>query len=480
MVENLLRAKWKAKWKESAMRVLVLGSGGREHALCWALAASPIVSDLLCAPGSDAIAREAACLPLAVDDLDGILALCRERAVDLVVPGPELPLVLGLVDRLEAAGIRAFGPSAAAARLEGSKAFAKEFCARHGIPTAAHRSFSREQADAARAHLRERGAPIVVKADGLAAGKGVTVAATVDEALEAVDRAFAGAFGDAGERLVIEECLVGEEASLFALVDGEHVLELGTAQDHKRAGEGDTGPNTGGMGAYSPAPCMTPEVIERAVAEILRPTVAGMAAEGTPYRGVLYAGLILTEDGPKLIEFNVRFGDPECQVLMPRLMTDLGQLLLGAADGMLSHMNLRWYPEPALTVVLAANGYPGDYEKGSEIRGLDRAAAIEGVTIFHAGTRIEDGRVLADGGRVLNVTATGATLEQARDRAYAAVDQIDWPGGFCRRDIGWRALGGSGGPGAKPKEEWARLRKLTGDRHHTPAEQLQRESRKER
>jgi phosphoribosylamine--glycine ligase len=279
---------------------------------------------------------------------------------------------------------------------------------------------------------------------------------------------------------VIEECLLGEEASLFALVDGEHVLELGTAQDHKRAGEGDTGPNTGGMGAYSPAPCMTPEVIERAMAEILRPTVAGMAAEGTPYRGVLYAGLILTEDGPKLIEFNVRFGDPECQVLVPRLMTDLGQLLLGAADGMLSHMNLRWYPEPALTVVLAANGYPGDYEKGSEIRGLDRAAAIEGVTIFHAGTRIEDGRVLADGGRVLNVTATGATLEQARDRAYAAVDQIDWPGGFCRRDIGWRALGGSGGPSAKPKEEWARLRKLTGDRHHTPAEQLQRESRKER
>jgi phosphoribosylamine---glycine ligase len=427
------------------MRGLVVGSGGREHALCWALAASPLVSELLCAPGSDAIGREAACVPLAVDDLDGIVSLCRERAVDLVVPGPELPLVLGLVDRLEAAGIKAFGPSAAAARLEGSKAFAKEFCSRHGIPTAAFRSFAADQAEFARAHVRERGAPIVVKADGLAAGKGVTVAATVDEALDAVDRAFAGAFGDAGERLVIEECLVGEEASLFALVDGEHVLEFGTAQDHKRAGEGDTGPNTGGMGAYSPAPCMTPELTLRAMSEIVRPTVAGMAAEGTPYRGVLYAGLILTEDGPKLIEFNVRFGDPECQVLVPRLMTDLGQLLLGAADGMLSHMDLRWYPDPALTVVLAARGYPGDYDKGSEIRRLDQAAAIEGVTIFHAGTCFEGGRVLSDGGRVLNVTATGATLGQARNRAYAAVDRIDWPGGFCRRDIGWRALGGTSG-----------------------------------
>jgi phosphoribosylamine---glycine ligase len=424
------------------MRVLVLGSGGREHALCWALAASPVVSDLLCVPGSDAIGREATSVLLAVDDLDGIVSLCRERAVDLVVPGPEMPLVLGVVDRLEAAGIKSLGPSAAAARLEGSKAFAKEFCTRHGIPTAAFRSFSREQADAARAYVRERGAPIVVKADGLAAGKGVTVAASLDEALDAVDRVFEGAFGAAGERLLIEECLLGEEASLFALVDGEHVLEIGTAQDHKRAGEGDTGPNTGGMGAYSPAPCMTPELTRRAMAEIVLPTVAGMAAEGTPYRGILYAGLILTDGGPKLIEFNVRFGDPECQVLVPRLMTDLGQLLLGAADGMLSHMDLRWYPEPALIVVLAANGYPGDYAKGSEIRGLDEAAAIEGVTIFHASTRIEDGRVLADGGRVLNVTATGATLEQARDRAYAAVDRIDWPGGFCRRDIGWRALGG--------------------------------------
>jgi phosphoribosylamine--glycine ligase len=344
--------------------------------------------------------------------------------------------VLGLVDRLEGAGIKSCGPSAAAARLEGSKAFAKAFCARHGIPTARHRTFTREQVAAARAYVRAEGAPIVIKADGLAAGKGVTVAASVLEAERALEETFGGAFGAAGRTVVIEQCLTGAEASLFALVDGEHALAFGTAQDHKRVGEGDRGPNTGGMGAFAPAPVMTPVLIERAMAEIVRPAVAGMAAAGSPYRGVLYAGLMLTADGPRLIEFNVRFGDPECQALLPCLMTDLGQLLLGAAEGSLGHMDLRWYPAPALTVVMAAKGYPGAYRKGSEIRGLEAAGALEGVTIFHAGTRIEAGRVRADGGRVLNVTATGATLAQARARAYAAVDLIDWPDGFCRRDIG--------------------------------------------
>jgi phosphoribosylamine--glycine ligase len=423
------------------MRFLVVGSGGREHALCWSLAASPLVHELWCAPGSDAIAREAKCVPLAVDDLDGIAAFCRDGKVDLVVPGPELPLVLGLADRLEASGIRVAGPSAAAARLEGSKAFTKAFCARHGIPTAASRTFSGRERGAAEAHIREHGAPIVIKADGLAAGKGVTVAATEEDALDAVKQAFGGAFGSAGQTVVIEECLQGEEASLFALVDGRNVLEFGTAQDHKAVGEGDRGPNTGGMGAYAPAPCMTPALTERAMAEIVRPTVAGLAAEGAPYRGVLYAGLMLTEDGPKLLEYNVRLGDPEAQVLLVRLMSDLGQLLLGVADGVLDHMDLRWYDDAALCVVMATRGYPGAYVNGSEIRGLEEAARLKGVTLFHAATQIEQDRVLATGGRVLNVTAQAPALRDARERAYAAVDRIDWPEGFCRRDIGWRALG---------------------------------------
>jgi len=425
------------------MKVLVVGGGGREHALCWALAASPLVSELYCAPGSDAIAREATCVPLAIDDLAGMVAFCRQQGIQLVVPGPELPLVLGLVDRLEEAGIPAFGPSAAAARLEGSKAFAKEFCVRHGIPTAPFRTFRRGQAAAARAYVRERGAPIVIKADGLAAGKGVTVAGSVEQALAALDAAFSGTFGAAGETVLVEDCLVGEEVSLFALVDGASVLEFGTAQDHKRVGEGDTGPNTGGMGAYAPAPAMTPELTLRAMTEIVRPTVAGMAAEGTPYRGVLYAGVMLTAGCPQLLEFNVRFGDPECQALLPRLMTDLGQLLQGGAAGVLGHMDLRWYPEHVMTVVMAASGYPGEYARGSEIRGLVAAAEVEGVTVFHAGTRFQDGRVLADGGRVLDVTASGATLEEARARAYAAIERIDWREGFCRRDIGWRVLDGT-------------------------------------
>jgi phosphoribosylamine--glycine ligase len=423
------------------MNVLVIGSGGREHALCWALAASPTVTRVLCAPGNAGIAEVAECIGLPVDDLDGIVALARERGIDLVVVGPELPLVLGIVDRLETAGIKAFGPSAAAARLEGSKAFTKGFCERHGIPTARFRTFGPGEAAAAEAYVGEHALPVVVKADGLAAGKGVVVATSHDEALDAVRAAMGGVFGEAGATLVIEEFLAGEEASLFALCDGTHALEIGTAQDHKRAFDGDLGPNTGGMGAYSPAPMLDPATVERAMGEIVRPTLAGMAAEGSPFKGVLYAGLMLTADGPKLIEFNVRFGDPECQAIVPRLMTDLGQLLLGAVDGMLGHMNLRWYPEHCVSVVLASRGYPGPYQRGTEIRGLGALGSEADTLVFHAGTtRAADGRLLADGGRVLAVTALGTSLAEARDRAYRAVDRIEWPESFCRRDIAARAL----------------------------------------
>lgn len=424
------------------MNVLVVGSGGREHALCWSLAASPVVTKLYCAPGNAGIAAEAECVDLRADDLEGLVALARERGIGLVVVGPELPLVLGLVDRLEAAGIKAFGPSAAAARLEGSKAFTKAFCARHAIPTAAFRTFAREEAAAAEEHVRAHALPVVVKADGLAAGKGVVIARTVDEALAAVREAFGGAFGEAGAAVVVEEFMAGEEASLFALCDGRHALEIGTARDHKRARDGDLGPNTGGMGAYSPAPTLDPATVERVMGEIVRPTLAGMAAEGRPFKGVLYAGLMLTADGPRLVEFNVRFGDPECQVVLPRLMTDLGGLLLGAVDGVLDRMSLRWYPEHCVSVVLASRGYPGAYERGTEIRGLEALAGEDGLHVFHAGTRRSpDGRLLADGGRVLGVTALGPTLAEARARAYAAVDRIDWPEGFCRRDIAAPAPG---------------------------------------
>ena len=425
------------------MKVMVVGSGGREHALCWALAGSALVDSVLCAPGNPGIAEIARCAPVAVDDLDGLVALARSEAVDLVVVGPELPLVLGLVDRLDAAGIRAFGPSAAAARLEASKAFTKDFCARHAIPTAAYRTFGSADAAAAHAHIDAVGVPIVVKADGLAAGKGVVVAATLEEAHAAVDACFAGGFGAAGAQVVIEECLIGEEASLFALCDGTHALEIGTAQDHKRALDGDRGPNTGGMGAYAPAPRLDPRTVAVVMDRIIRPTLAGMAVEGTPFCGILYAGLMLTGEGPKLIEFNVRFGDPECQVILPRLRTDLAQLLLGALDGQLARMDLRWAPVHALAVVMAARGYPGGYTRGSEIRGLEALRDQADVLIFHAGTRRDGTRLLADGGRVLNVVGLGATLRAARDRAYAAVERIDWPDGFCRRDIGWRALRGS-------------------------------------
>ncbi len=419
------------------MNVLLIGSGGREHALAWKIVASPLLTKLYAAPGNPGIAGEAELVQLSPEDHGAIVDFCRERAIDLVVVGPEAPLVAGLGDRLREAGIRVFGGSAAAARLEGSKGFTKDLCARYGIPTAAYGRFS--AAEAAKAYIRENGAPIVVKADGLAAGKGVTVAMTLDEALSAIDACFDGSFGAAGAEVVVEEFLEGEEASFFCLCDGRTALPFGSAQDHKRVGDGDTGPNTGGMGAYSPAPVMTPEMVERTMKEIVEPTMHGMAEMGCPFTGVLFAGLMISEAGPKLIEYNVRFGDPECQVLMMRLRDDILVLMQAAADGQLAHMSVRWRDEAALTVVMAATGYPGTPLKGSVIRGVD-AAAVEGVEIFHAGTALKDGDLVAAGGRVLNVTATGRTVAEAQQKAYAAVDRIDWPEGFCRRDIGWRAV----------------------------------------
>jgi phosphoribosylamine--glycine ligase len=418
------------------MNILLLGSGGREHALAWKIAASPLVTRFYCAPGNAGIAREAECIALDVADPRAVIAFCKSARIHLVVVGPEAPLVAGLVDDLAAAGIKAFGPTKAAAQLEGSKGFTKDLCREYNIPTAAYERFT--SAEPAKAYVRARGAPIVVKADGLAAGKGVVVATTVAEAEAAIDMICGEA--QLGPELVIEEFLQGEEASFFVLSDGENALPLATAQDHKRVHDGDQGPNTGGMGAYSPAPVMTPQMCERALAEIVRPTIAGMTARGTPYRGVLYAGLMITAEGPKLIEYNVRFGDPETQVLMLRLMSDIVPALIAACDGMLRSFDLRWYADAALTVVMAANGYPGAYEKGSVIEGLDEAAAIDGVEIFHAGTTSDGDRVLANGGRVINVSALGKTVAQAQARAYAAVDRIRWPGGFCRRDIGWQAV----------------------------------------
>ncbi len=420
------------------MNILLIGSGGREHALAWAIARSPLCRRLLVAPGNPGTAALAENVALDVADHGAVLDLCRREAVDLVVVGPEGPLVAGLVDDLAAAGIRAFGPTAAAARLEGSKAFTKELCREAGIPTAAFARFG--EADTAKAYVRAQGAPIVVKADGLAAGKGVVVAATVAEAEAAIDAMLGGALGAAGAELVIEECLVGEEASFFALCDGTRALPLASAQDHKRAHDGDTGPNTGGMGAYSPAPVLTPALERQVMEEIVAPTLAAMRARGTPYRGVLYAGLMITAEGPKLIEYNCRFGDPETQVLMPRLASDLVEALVAACDGTLGAVEIRWRDEAALTVVLAARGYPGAVERGSAIGGVAAAEALEGVTVFHAGTALMDGGLVAAGGRVLNVTATGAGIAEARARAYAAVERIDWPEGFCRRDIGWRAV----------------------------------------
>ena len=420
------------------MNILVLGSGGREHALAWKIADSPLIERLYCAPGNAGIAQQAECVPLDLTDHAAVAGFCRDRRIDLVVVGPEAPLCAGIVDDLESAGVKAFGPSRAAARLEGSKGFTKDLCRANQIPTAAYERFA--DAKAAKAYIRAHGAPIVVKADGLAAGKGVIVAQSEAEAAAAVDMMFAGGLGEAGGEVVVEEFLDGEEASFFALCDGEIASPLGTAQDHKRAFDGDKGPNTGGMGAYSPAPNVDSAMSETIMATIVTPTMRAMKAMGAPYKGVLYAGLMITRQGPKLIEYNARFGDPETQVLMPRLMSDLLPALLASRDGMLKSFDLRWYDAPALTVVMAAKGYPGDYVRGTVIEGLADAAEVAGVEISHAGTKAEGGRILANGGRVLNISATGQTVREAQARAYAAIARIRWPEGFYRRDIGWRAV----------------------------------------
>ncbi len=416
-----------------AMRVLVVGGGGREHALAWTIAASPLVERLFCAPGNPGIAAEAECAPVAADDVEGLAALARQERIDLVVVGPEAPLAAGLADRLRQSGIAVFGPSRAAARLESSKAFMKDLARRAGIPTAGFAVF--EDARAAIAHIHAEGAPIVVKADGLAAGKGVVVAATVEEAEAAVRAAMIErAFGEAGARVVVEECLTGEEVSAFALADGERVLMLETAQDYKRVGEGDTGPNTGGMGSHSPAPSVTPGLAARIEHEIFLPAVRQMAADGIPYRGVLFAGLMIADGAPRLLEFNVRFGDPETQALMLRLRSDLLPALLAAAEGSLAHVDLRWSNEASVCVVMANRGYPGPYERGGSIAGLGDAP--KGAVVFHAGTAAAaDGGMLATGGRVLGVAASGGTRGEARALAYRGIDAIDWPGAFCRRDI---------------------------------------------
>ena len=402
------------------MHILLLGSGGREHALAWKIAASPLVIKLWCAPGNAGIAREAECVALDIADHAAVIDFCRTNAVDFVVVGPDAPIAAGIVDDLNAAGFKAFGPTKAAGRLESSKQFTKALCRAQHIPTAQYEHFT--DRESAKAYIRKHGAPIVVKADGLAAGKGVVVAMTNDEALAAIDMMFAGGLGEAGAEVVIEEFMQGEEASFFALCDG------------------DAGPNTGGMGAYSPAPVLTEAMCARVMDEMIKPTLRALSAMGSPYKGVLYAGVMVTKDGPKLVEYNARFGDPECQVLMLRMMSDILPALIACADGQLKNFSLRWYDDAALTVIMATRGYPGDYGKGSVIGGLDEAAKVDGVEIFHAGTVAKDGHILANGGRVLNVCATGKTVTEAQRRAYAAVDRIKWPEGFCRRDIGWQAV----------------------------------------
>ena len=421
------------------MRVLVVGSGGREHALCWAIAASPALTKLWCAPGNPGTADLAETVPIGVLEIEKLVRFAVETGIDLVVPGGEPPLVAGITDAMEAAGIKCCGPSAAAARLEGSKTFTKEVADAAGIPTAAWERF--DDAETALAFVRRRGAPIVVKADGLAAGKGVVVAQTRAEA-EAAIAAFMeqGTLGEAGRSVVIEECLEGEEISLFALCDGVHAISLGAAQDHKRVGDGDTGPNTGGMGAYSPPPALTSALELEVMRRMIRPTLAELARRGTPFVGVLYAGLMLTEQGPKLIEYNVRFGDPECQVLMLRLRSDVLLALRAAVDGELEHFAVRWSDRPAIGVVMAANGYPGTPVTHTRIEGVEAASAVPGATVFHAGTEMRDGHLVASGGRVLTVCAVGTDIAAARATAYAAVGKLDWPEGFCRSDIGWRAL----------------------------------------
>ena len=420
------------------MNILLIGSGGREHALAWAISASPLATKLYCAPGNAGIAQVAECVPIDAMALDRLIAFAKETRIEFVVIGPEAPLTAGLADRFEAEGIKSFGPSAAGAQLEGSKGFVKDLCREHGIPTAAYQRF--RDSDSAKRYAASLPHPIVVKADGLAQGKGVIIAETPDESASAIESMFGGAFGDAGKEIVVEEFLRGEEASFFVLTDGEHILPLTSAQDHKRAFDGDQGPNTGGMGAYSPAPVLPPALEREVMARIIRPTVDAMRARGTPYQGVLFAGLMITSEGPKLIEYNCRFGDPECQVLVLRMKSDLLTGLMAARDGVLGTFDLRWFNDVAHTVVMASNGYPGAYQKGTEIKGLADAAKVQSVEIFHAGTEARDGRIFATGGRVLNVSATGKTVREAQSRAYEAIARIDWPGGFCRKDIGWRAI----------------------------------------
>ncbi|MDF9303257.1 phosphoribosylamine--glycine ligase [Tritonibacter mobilis] len=420
------------------MNILILGSGGREHALAWAVMQNPKCDRLIVAPGNAGIAQIADCASLNAEDGGAVVTFAEENAIDFVIVGPEAPLAAGVADRLRDAGILVFGPSEAAARLEASKSFTKEICDAANAPTAGYGHFT--DAEAAKAHVRANGAPIVVKADGLAAGKGVIVAMDEQTALDAIDDMFGGAFGGAGAEVVIEEFMEGEEASLFVLCDGEEILSIGTAQDHKRVGEGDTGLNTGGMGAYSPAPVLSAEVEAKAMEEIVKPTMRVMAERGMPYQGVLYAGLMIKDGQPRLVEYNVRFGDPECQVLMMRLGAQALDLMQAAAEGRLADARVNWADDHAITVVMAATGYPGSYEKGSEIKGLDALPEDSMNMVFHAGTKADGDKILANGGRVLNVTARGESLSEARDRAYAMVDQIDWPDGFVRRDIGWRAL----------------------------------------
>ncbi|ODT47573.1 phosphoribosylamine--glycine ligase [Devosia sp. 63-57] len=419
------------------MRVMVIGSGGREHALAWKIAQSPLVTALFVAPGNGGTEAIATNVAVDITDHAAVIAAARAHEIDFVVVGPDAQVVAGLGDDVRAAGFTCFCPSKAAGQLEGSKSFTKALCDQFNIPTAAYGRFEDEAS--ALAYLYVHGAPIVIKADGLAAGKGVTVAMSVEEAEEAIIDCFSGAFGASGAAVVIEEFMEGEEVSLFVLTDGTAVLPLTTAQDHKRAFDGDTGPNTGGMGAYSPAPVMSEEVYRRSMDEIVLPTVRGMAQRGTPYAGVLYAGLMLTEDGPKLVEYNARFGDPETQVMMMRMQSDIVPLLHAVATSTLAGHSVEWKDAFALTVILATRGYPGDYGKGSEIGGVDGLDS-DTLTVFHAGTKRDGERLLANGGRVLNVTALGASVKEAQERAYHGVDQIDWPEGFARRDIGWREI----------------------------------------
>ncbi len=422
------------------MKVLVVGSGAREHALCWSFARSPLCDKLFCAPGNPGIAEIAECLPIKAEAIDDIVTAAKRLEIEFVMVGPEVPLTLGLADKIRAEGIACFGPSRAAAQLEGSKGFMKDLCKKAGIPTAAYERF--KDADKAKAYVRKQGAPIVVKADGLAAGKGVTVAQTEEEAFAAIDDAMLQkAFGDAGAEIVIEEFMTGEEASFFALSDGETAIPFTAAQDHKAVFDGDKGPNTGGMGAYSPAPIVTDTMAARIMNEIIHPTVKAMNDAGTPFTGILFAGLMITKDGPKLIEYNVRFGDPETQAMLPRLKTDLLALLFAVSKGVTSGFDMHWYDHACLCVVMAAKGYPGEYQKGTIIKGVDEANKLDGTVVFHAGTaKNEAGELTASGGRVLGVTSWAPTIKEAQTKAYEGVSKIQWPDGFCRKDIGWRAV----------------------------------------